>query len=309
MFRKLFAFPVVRVGVIAILTLSLLLAIPATRALASELLNLFRVQQVAVLPLDISGMEKITGNEALGNRMSELMSSSTQVTQKPGEPIIVTDASQAGAKAGFDARLPKDMTPANIMVAGSSAFTITVDRAKVQALVDEAGRDDLILPAGIDGAEISVAIPASISASYGVCPEPNTVADESNNGRGNRMGKRYEDCLVFGQIPSPMINAPASMDMKELAQIGLEFTGMSREEAAALASTIDWTSTLVVPLPRDAATYSEVSVDGVTGSLIQSDSEYDAQYALLWVKNGIVYFISGSGADASRAFDLVNALP
>jgi hypothetical protein len=29
----------------------------------------------------------------------------------------------------------------------------------------------------------------------------------------------------------------------------------------------------------------------------------------LWVKDGVVYFISGSGADTSRAFDLANALP
>jgi hypothetical protein len=97
--------------------------------------------------------------------------------------------------------------------------------------------------------------------------------------------------------------------MAELAQIGLELTGMSREEAAALAKTIDWTSTLVVPLPRNAGTYAEVDVDGVKGYIIQSDLDYKPQFALVWVKNGILYFVSGPGADASRAFDLVKALP
>ena len=53
MLRKWFAFPVVRAAAIAVLALALLLAIPTTRALAGELLNLFRVQQVAVLPIEL----------------------------------------------------------------------------------------------------------------------------------------------------------------------------------------------------------------------------------------------------------------
>ena len=72
MLKKLFAFPVVRYGAIAVLTLSLLMAIPTTRALAGELLNLFRVQQVAVLPIDTAGLENMTGNEALGSQLSAL---------------------------------------------------------------------------------------------------------------------------------------------------------------------------------------------------------------------------------------------
>lgn len=309
MFKRFFAFPVARVGAVAILALALLLSFPTTRAFASELLNLFRVQQVAVLPIDTSGLEALTGNKALGNQMSELMSNSTEVTKAPTESVSVADATEASQAAGFDVRLPKEMTASNITVSGSSAFTFTMDRAKVQAVLDEAGRNDLVLPAAIDGAKISMDIPASVSTTFGDCPDPAAEQDVHGAERGPGMTQRYPDCIVFGQMPSPTVSAPADVNMAELAQIGLEFTGLSRDEAAALAKTIDWTSTLVVPLPYDAATYSDVSVDGVTGSLIQSDSEYTAQFALLWVKDGIIYFVSGSGADASRAFDLVNALP
>lgn len=306
MFKKLFAFPIARTAAVAILALAILMAFPTTRALASELLNLFRVQQIAVLPIDTSGMKDLTGNDALGNQLSELISNSTKVTKEAAEPVTVAEASEASAAAGFDVRLPKEMTPSNIMVSGASGFTLTVDRDKVQALLDEAGRNDLALPESIDGAEISMDIPASVNTTFGTCPE---ISGEEDSQYSRGMGQRYQDCIVFAQIPSPTVNAPAEVNMAELAQLGLEFTGMSREEAAALASTVDWTSTLVVPLPRDAATYSDVSVDGVTGSLIQSDSDYAPQFVLLWVKDGVVYFISGSGTDASRAFDLVNALP
>jgi len=39
----------------------------------------------------------------------------------------------------------------------------------------------------------------------------------------------------------------------QLAQIGLEFTGMSSDQAAAFTKSVDWTSTLVVPVPINAA--------------------------------------------------------
>ena len=118
----------------------------------------------------------------------------------------------------------------------------------------------------------------------------------------------YPDCIIFTQMPSPVVNTPDGLDMAQLAQIGLEFSGMTKEEAAAFTATVDWTSTLVVPIPRNAATYQDVSVDGVTGKLIQHDSEYAKEYMLLWVKDGMVYSITGSGSDSSSALKIAAAL-
>jgi hypothetical protein len=83
---------------------------------------------------------------------------------------------------------------------------------------------------------------------------------------------------------------------------------MSREEAAAFTSTVDWTSTLVVPIPRNAAINEQVVVDGVTGTLIQRSSEEGPQFALLWVKDGIIYAISGLGTNSQQAVEMANSL-
>ena len=72
MFRKLFSTPLVRYGIPALLVLALVFAFPATRALAGELLNLFRVQRVTVVPVDFTGMEQLDG--AVGNNISQLIS-------------------------------------------------------------------------------------------------------------------------------------------------------------------------------------------------------------------------------------------
>jgi len=306
MFKKLFAFPVIRFGTVALLLLALILAFPGTRALAGELLNLFRVQQVAVVQVDFTGLEQLTGDGALGNQFTELISNSVNITDEPGDPVEAADAAQASQLAGFNVRLPQSLTPSQIYVMDSAAFSMTVDRAKAQALLDEAGRDDLVLPESVDGADISVTIPSSVSAAYGTCPKPRTDGSESED-----TERRYPDCVILAQIPSPSVNAPAALDVNQLAQIGLEFTGMTAEEAAAFTSTVDWTSTLVVPIPSNSATYEQVTVDGVTGTLIQRPSREGepTTFALLWVKDGIIYAISGRGANSDQAIEMANSLP
>ncbi len=308
MFRRIFASPVLKVGLGIVLLLAIVLSIPATRALADQLLNLFRVQQVVTVPVDFTGIQNLSGNSAIGSQLSSLISSSVTMEQKPGKPVNAADASQASQMAGFTVRLPQGMTPSRISVENAAAFSFKVDRAKAQALLNEAGRSDLVLPASIDGANVSIKIPASISAAFGTCPDPSA----QSNGRpldGGSVGRRFPDCTLLAEIPSPVVSAPEDFNISQLAQIGLEFTGMSRDQAEAFTKTIDWTSTLVVPIPRNAATSEQVNVDGVKGTLIQRPADDAPQFVLLWVKNGIIYAISGLGTDSAKAIQMANSLP
>jgi hypothetical protein len=305
MFKKIFASPLVRYGLSAALVIALIFAFPATRAMAGELLNLFRVQEVTVVPVDFTGLEQLTGDGLLGNQFTDLISDSLVMEQEPDEPVEASSAEQASQMAGFTVRVPAGQTPSQIHVTDSAAFTITLDRTKVQSLLEAAGRSDLVLPESVDGADISVEIPSSVSVAFGTCPTPGSaeiVTEESD------AANRYPDCVILVQIPSPNVNAPASLDIDELARIGLEFTGMSPEEAAQFANTVNWTSTLVVPIPSNATTYEQVTVDGVTGTLIQRPSDVTAKYALLWVKDGIIHAISGRGADSAEAIEMANSL-
>ncbi|MBN2117479.1 MAG: DUF4367 domain-containing protein [Anaerolineales bacterium] len=308
MFKKLFAVPLARYGIPALLVLTFILAFPGARALASQLLDLFRVQQVTVVPIDVTGMEQLNGNDAFGKQMSKLISDSMTITKEPGEPVVASDANQASQLAGFAVRLPDGMSPSRIRVTNGSAFTLTVDRAKAEALLKEAGRSDLILPDAIDGAEISVDIPASVSVAYGTCPSSEAAGHDPDMQGYNPHNPLYADCIIFAQIPSPTVAAPPSVNVPQLAQIALEFTGMSSEQAKDFTETVDWTSTLVVPIPRNAATYEQIPVDGVTGTLIQQSSGRDPQYVLLWVRDGIIYMIAGLGSDADQAIQMADSL-
>jgi len=307
MTKRWFSMPVVRFAAVALVLLVLILAFPSTRTLAGEILNLFRVQQVQVVSVDFTGLEQLTGDGALGNQFTELIADSVEIEHEPGEPVVAASAQEASQLAGFDVRIPTGMTPSQINVTDNAALSLTVDRARAQALLDEAGRSDLDLPASVDGAEITVSIPAAVSVSFGTCPRPGT--DVAGNTEQSTTERRYPDCVILAQMPSPSVNAPADLDIEALARIGLEFTGMTAEEAAELTSTVDWTSTLLVPIPRGGAVHEQVSVDGVTGTLIMRPSSETPQYALLWVKDGIIYAISGLGLDSQQAVEMANGLP
>ena len=114
--------------------------------------------------------------------------------------------------------------------------------------------------------------------------------------------------MILAEIPSPIVSAPSDVDVAQLAQIGLEFTGMTSEQAAAFTQTVDWNSTLVVPIPKNAATYEQVTVDGVTGNLIQRPADDAPQFVLIWIKDGIVYSIGGLGTNSQQAIDMANSL-
>ena len=305
MLKRMFASTPVRAAALAALALALIVSIPATRAVADQVLNLFRVEQLTVVPVDFTGMQELSGNGALGKQISELVSSSITMEKKPGSPVSASDASDASRKAGFAVRLPQSAAASRLSVIGSAAFHFTVDRTKAQALLNEAGRSDLVLPEAIDGAVISVNVPASIQADFGACPDPAAY----DSGQRGSMSRQYPDCMILSEIPSPTVNAPANVDVAQLAQIGLEFTGMSSDQAAAFAKSVDWTSTLVVPIPKNAATYQQLSVDGVTGTLIQRPADDAPQFVVMWVKHGIVYAFGGLGTNSQQAIDMANSLP
>jgi len=75
-------------------------------------------------------------------------------------------------------------------------------------------------------------------------------------------------CFQLVQTRSPSIVTTPELDLGEFAQLALEVAGMSPEDAAGVTGSVDWASTLVIPIPKGAVRHEEVEVDGVTGVLV-----------------------------------------
>ena len=178
-----------------------------------------------------------------------------------------------------------------------------IDLPRVRALMAEIGQEDLDLPAELDGATVTMELPSVVAAAYGDCefqPAASDDPDEPSRSRRN--------CTTLMQMASPEISAPPGLDVARLGQAFLQLLGMSPEEAAQFSQTVDWTTTLVIPIPRYGMEYQEVMVDGVTGTLIwEGMPSESANYVLIWVKDDVVYSLSGRGP-RSTALSIANSL-
>src|SRR5579883_1328808 len=272
---------------------------PAARSRAADVLALLRVENVPVTPA-LAGEPEV--RRQVGQMIEQLISSRLVVTVKPGPPQLAASPATAAALAGFKLRLPAEAAPSRLEVSGAAAFQMTVDRERTQAILNEAGRPDLQLPANIDGALIAVQIPRGVLADYGQCQ----MEAKPGNPRPRLVDA---NCLRLREVPSPTLSVPPGLDLNQLAEIGLQFAGMSAEEAAAFCRAVDWRSTLVIPVPRDNSTYQRLPVDGVSGILLQQTDARRAlpAFALIWVRQGVIYSFSGRG-DPAAALNLAGQM-
>jgi predicted anti-sigma-YlaC factor YlaD len=299
LFRRRFA--AAWASVAAVIAVAAVFSFTPTRTFAYRLLGLLRVEKVAVIPINEPGGPEGLGNQRAAQMFARVLGDNVSVTQ-PTKPQPVTDAEAASTAAGFHVRLISQRSDAPALyVKGEEEAQITVDRDRLQAVIDETGRSDLQLPQSLDGATVVVHVPRAVMAFYGKCPMPGASA------RPHEADLDGENCTMLLQGPSPAVSLPSNVNLTQVAEIGLELTGMSPQEAESICQTIDWTSTLVIPIPRGFSTYEQVDVDGAKGELIRTNARVTSRYALVWVKNGIIYFLGGLG-DGSQAVTLASSL-
>jgi len=95
-----------------------------------------------------------------------------------------------------------------------------------------------------------------------------------------------------------------------LGQLSLQILGTPAADARRIAQEIDWTSTVIIPLPSDVARSHEVTVDGVTGLLLEEtrQSRPARNSVLVWERDGIVYSINGKNVDPALLIQVGDSL-
>lgn len=302
-FNRKYRFAWIAVGAVAILAVAMLF--PQVRAIGSSFLGLFRVEQFTILEFDPEQLEERLSS---ASNFEYLLSEDVQV-EKFGEYQEVVDAAQASSLAGIPVRLPTASEgELHLEVQSGMRASFQVDLPKIQALLDEIGYSDLRIPAELDGAVVEMEMPVAVSASFGECGFGEELIMEEGGDPDVRRPIRIFDCTTLIQVASPEISAPPGLDIAAIGEIFLQVLGMTPQEAAQFTSNVDWTTTLIIPIPRYSTEYVDVFVDGVEGTLIeQSQSSEFPQYLLIWIKDGIVYALSGPG-DADSALQIANSL-
>ncbi len=282
-------------GVAAAAALIVLLSFSPAKTWGQKVLQMLRVQKLAVVPVNLSALTQAHGREP-GHLISQLMSDNVVVTMDPGKPANAASADLASQMAGFKVRtLDGAGSLTDIRVTNEGAFHMRLDRDRMQAILDQAGRSDIQIPESVDGSTVAVHIPKLVRLQYGNCGERTSAGDES--------------CMNFVQVPSPTVSVPPNLDISALAEAGLQLAGMSAGEAHSFTKTVDWSSTLVIPVPQSGGSYRSVAVDSVNGTLIEvpPQGSLRGNYSLIWLKNGIIYSLDGRGS-SSQALAAVASL-
>ena len=273
-----------------VVLVAILFSIVPVREAAADFLSLFRVRKFAVIPLDQGQMDRL---ESLA-RQAEGAFGEPQIVREEGPEQIVTGAAEAAALVGYPVRspgrLPEGTRLEKIAVRSGPAMHFEFDRQALATVLQAAG-------ASTDGLPQTESIAFDIDVANAVLQQYQVASPQS----------RFSQ-LEFMQVPSPQVDLPSGIDPIALAKTGFLFLGMPAEDAERMANSIDWTSTLVIPLPTDAGRAREVSVDGVTGLLVEDVQNAFRSGAVLWERDGILYFMSGTNLDQKVLLDAADSL-
>jgi hypothetical protein len=279
---------------------------------------MLRVQKIQVVTIDPTTL--MSNSEPDGRPyklVNQFIADNVVVTMDPGKPNIAPSATQASQLAGYPVLAIGSLgAPSSVEVNGETAFQMTINRDRIETLLDEVGRSDIRIPESANGALIAVHIPKTVISTYGDCPVRHRYASSNPQSRGEALAERKMErmakindtnCTYLIQAPSPTVSVPPDLNMADIAEAALELAGMSPAEAHSFCQTVDWSSTLVVPIPRNSSSYETVPVDGVEGTLITETLSQGNRYSLLWIKNGVIHSLSGHGS-SSEALTLAASL-
>ena len=296
---------------VACSVIAIFLSFAPARSWAQKVLGLLRVEKIALIPVDPAVIQAENPGGRTARLVGQLLSDNVMVTRSPGKPVSASSAVEASQLAGFPVRLVTARPdPPHLEVLGERAFQVTLSRDRLQAILEDAGRSDLNLPESVDGATIAVHVPNGVLAKYGNCSAARGRFGSGSSETGRQGADAGIECVTLMQIPSPAVRVPPNLNLEQLAELGLQLAGMSPEEARTFCRTVDWTSTLVIPLPPAIGSYETTEVDGVQGTVIELPSRRGrepARYAAIWVKNGIIYSLTGPG-DPAAGITLADSL-
>ena len=300
------------------LIVAILVSLNPVRSWAQRVLAMLRVQKIQVVTIDPTTLMPSTEPDSRPYKLfNQFIADNVVVTMDPGKPDVVSDLARAAQLTGYPIRVIGSLgTPNSIEVNGETSFQMTINRDRVATLLDEIGRSDIHIPESANSALIAVHIPKTVISMYGDCPLWRGHVTSNSQSQAEALAERKMErmanikdtnCTYLLQAPSPTVSVPPDLNMSEIAEAALELAGMSPAEARSFCQTVDWSSTLVVPVPRNSSSYETVTVDGVEGTLITETLSQGNRYSLLWIKNGVIHSLVGHGI-SSDALSLAASL-
>ncbi len=277
----------------AAIALAIILAIPVSgETVGARFLSSLRIAKPKAVTAATPGAG---GGRQLQNVIAGILAETTTVaSDEPDTSVPTADSASRGA--GFHAATigaRKDSAVAQIM--GAHTTSVHVNRGQLQTLLAEAGRPSAV-PASVDGAVVTLTRPRGVRVQYGNCPAPISNTIQSQIQGPPPPSTDNGNCVILTEIPLSTVVAPAGLDTAAVMEIALELSGMSPNQMRDFRSLFDWRAALALSAPRGLRSYVMTSVNGNRAMLMITAARREPTYALVWVRDGVVYTLSGYGS-------------
>lgn len=269
-------------SIAAVVVMVSLLALPPVRAMADQLLQVFRMDEVMFVPVDSERMAQLDDLELDG---MTLFAEEPTVTNEPAAPLTVATVDEASDAVGYSVLKPTAFSTEpisseiRVRQEHSVQFQINIEAArKILELLDIT---DVTLPDALGEEPVKVDVPASAIIRY--------------------HGENYDLTLVQGDTPD--VTLPEGVALSQPGYAMLRVLGMEPDQAEALSSEIDWSSTLLFPFPADVGSIRQVTVGNTEGLLTDGSGMHRGPHGersqsnrnLYWHSDGKFYVLIAEG--------------
>jgi hypothetical protein len=285
------------------------------RAIASQVLGIFRVQRIQTISISQADLEKVGTVLAEGNGSVSLESlGDVSVDGASAEPSETTLAA-AQAAVDFPVKTPAGLEGTPTVVVQSPMtmkFKLHID--KVNQLLESYGATKLFSPS-LDGKEFSIEMPATVVMAY---PDPNVARDVASDAKDPDAdpdadpvadAARFSDptsAIIVAQTRGPQLHVPAGVNPLEIRDVLLGLPFLPDNVRKQLAGVQDWQSTLLIP--NIEGTSRDISVGGMPGVVISPKDEAgvggegalasaEIPVVVMWNDNGVMRAVGGTGGE------------
>jgi len=252
----------------------------------------FQPTQVKTVPITVADVQSL----------SQLADYGTISWAKQPEFQVTTSAAEAaqiagGMQAPSVSNLPSSVSHTVTYVAMSQAqATFTFSAAKAQQAAAQHGKSAPALPAGMDGATLTITVGPAVGEIFGNLNQPTSASasPESIN----------LPQLIVAKSAAPTASS-TQVSVSDLENFLLAQPGITSQLRDAIKAVGDPSSTLLIPVPIEYATSTQVTVQGVPGVALGDNTGLGS--AAVWLKGGQLYVVAGS-IKQSEAIDIANNL-
>lgn len=271
--KILMKFKKAAIAAVVILTMVGLLSIPSVRAVADNLLQIFRVNQVSTVTLTAQDVNNLKAALNMGDAEVDLDQFGQMKTIGKQSLQEITSV----AEAPFAVKMPPELVPSKIYLRDTPDAELTLNVESVNQLLKQLGSNEQ-LPRELSGKPFRLILPEMVTAAY-------------------------QDFKVI-QGRSPEIQTSAGVDIEQIRNAVINLPIWSPEVRTQLTAIQDWQHTLIIP--DDGSNQArEVKVGDQRGVYMSAGSEAGQ---LMWQDNGYLMMVEVNKGGESRAIQIAESL-